>query len=204
MKSRSVKRNAKNARKTPFQKSRASYFRFACFNTSPLYYLRAWHRLCLMGHALEGIQESFFTGRLRPDPLPFYNICNICKPEEGWYGQPKYCYKKKIHVVLNQLCSSLWTSRSWFLFIYHFWHFLVGCTHATRKTANGGAIGPVVSPTSRYFRLRPLKSFALNVRSFRSHIISRFANYFLSWLTDIITGRPPSVSGVRCCWSLLL
>ena len=39
---------------------------------------------------------------------------NICKPEEGWYGQPKYCYKK-IHVVLNQLCSSLWTSRSWLL-----------------------------------------------------------------------------------------
>ena len=20
---------------------------------------------------------------------------NICKPEEGWYGQPKYCYKKQ-------------------------------------------------------------------------------------------------------------
>ena len=29
----------------PFPKSRASYFRFACFNTSALYYLRAWHRL---------------------------------------------------------------------------------------------------------------------------------------------------------------
>ena len=26
-------------------RSRASYFRFARFNTSPLYYLRAWHRL---------------------------------------------------------------------------------------------------------------------------------------------------------------
>ena len=24
--------------------------------------------------------------------------------------QPKYCYEKTIHVVLNQLCSSLWTS----------------------------------------------------------------------------------------------
>ena len=21
--------------------------------------------------------------------------CNICKPEEGWYGQLKYCYKKQ-------------------------------------------------------------------------------------------------------------
>ena len=26
--------------------------------------------------------------------------CNICKPEEGWYGQPKYCYEKTIHVFL--------------------------------------------------------------------------------------------------------
>ena len=44
VKSRSVKRNAKNAT-APFLKSRASYFRFARFNTSALYYLRAWHRL---------------------------------------------------------------------------------------------------------------------------------------------------------------
>ena len=29
----------------PFPKSCASYFRFARFNTFPLYYLRAWHRL---------------------------------------------------------------------------------------------------------------------------------------------------------------
>ena len=27
----------------------ASYFRFARFNTFPLYYLRAWHRLCRKG-----------------------------------------------------------------------------------------------------------------------------------------------------------
>ena len=46
---------------------------------------------------------------------------------------------------------------------------------------------PVVSPTSRYFRQRPLKSFTLlNVRSFRSRVIRCFANDFLSWLTDII------------------
>ena len=34
------------------------------------------------------------------DILHLYNIVigkfsNICKPEEGWYGQPKYCYKKQ-------------------------------------------------------------------------------------------------------------
>ena len=29
------------------------------------------------------------------------NNSDICKPEEGWYGQqPKYCYEKIIHVVL--------------------------------------------------------------------------------------------------------
>ena len=57
-KSRSVKRNAKNllglgrdraaifpAATAPFPKSCASYFRFVRFNTFPLYYLRAWHRL---------------------------------------------------------------------------------------------------------------------------------------------------------------
>ena len=31
----------------PFPKSCAFYFRFARFNTFPLYYLRAWHRLSL-------------------------------------------------------------------------------------------------------------------------------------------------------------
>ena len=25
---------------------------------------------------------------------------NICKPEDGWYGQPKYCHEKAIHVVM--------------------------------------------------------------------------------------------------------
>ena len=33
----------------PFPKSRASSFRFACFNTTALYYLRAWHRLTKNG-----------------------------------------------------------------------------------------------------------------------------------------------------------
>ena len=56
--SRSVIRNAKNAwglekqgggqaATAPFPKLCVSYFRFACFDTFPLYYLRAWHRLPL-------------------------------------------------------------------------------------------------------------------------------------------------------------
>ena len=24
-----------------------------------------------------------------------FKFSNICKPEEGWFGQPKYCYKKQ-------------------------------------------------------------------------------------------------------------
>ena len=65
-------------------------------------------------------------------PLPFiatfsiliilwllHKFSNICTPEEGWYGQPKYCYKKTIHVVMNQLCSSLWTSHLWFIFFFN-------------------------------------------------------------------------------------
>ena len=46
--SRSVIRKAKNERglgRDRAAKSCASYFRFARFNTFPLYYLRAWHRL---------------------------------------------------------------------------------------------------------------------------------------------------------------
>ena len=48
--SRSVIRNAKNARglgRDPFPESCPSYFRFARFNTFPLYYLRTWHRLSI-------------------------------------------------------------------------------------------------------------------------------------------------------------
>ena len=60
--SRSVIRKAKNARglgrdravspifpaaTAPFPKSCASYFHLVRFNTFPLYYLRAWHRLVL-------------------------------------------------------------------------------------------------------------------------------------------------------------
>ena len=36
----------------PFPKSCASYFRFARFNTFPLYYLRAWHRLYMVLHGV--------------------------------------------------------------------------------------------------------------------------------------------------------
>ena len=43
----------------PFPKSRASYFRFARFNMSPLYYLRAWHRL-IRRENLEDVFELAF------------------------------------------------------------------------------------------------------------------------------------------------
>ena len=30
-----------------------------------------------------------------------HKLSNICKPEEGWYGQPKYCYKKQYTLFLQ-------------------------------------------------------------------------------------------------------
>jgi len=57
----------------PFPKSRASYFRFARFNTSALYYLRAWHRL----H-----RPSFLFDC-------FVNISATCKNFLGkWFAAP--------------------------------------------------------------------------------------------------------------------
>ena len=39
----------------------------------------------------------------------------ICKPEEGWYSQPKYSSVMKNNTRCSDLlCSSLWTSRFWF------------------------------------------------------------------------------------------
>ena len=41
------------------------------------------------------------------DILHLYNIVivhkfsNICKPEEGWYGQLKYCYKKQYTLFVS-------------------------------------------------------------------------------------------------------
>ena len=35
--------------------------------------------------------------------IVFNNICNICKPEEGWYGQLKYCYKNNTRCFKSAL-----------------------------------------------------------------------------------------------------
>ena len=51
----------------PFPKSCPSYFRFARFNTSPLYYLRAWHRLTLTQthqSANQSAYLSYFTQQI--------------------------------------------------------------------------------------------------------------------------------------------
>ena len=80
-------------------------------------------------HAICLSQDSFAYNESRHDSYPqfsrsplyrnawdharhclLHKFSNICKPEEGWYGQAKYCYKKTIHVVMNQFSSSLWAS----------------------------------------------------------------------------------------------
>ena len=75
VKSRSVKRRKKKCEKRaeagerhfsrrhrPFSKSRASYFRSARFDTSPPYYLRAWHRLMesrILGFGIRNTVKEF-------------------------------------------------------------------------------------------------------------------------------------------------
>ena len=54
----------------PFPKSCASYFRFARFNTFPLYYLRAWHRL--------GLPWLWEYGSLSPTAKS-----SLCREEAG-------------------------------------------------------------------------------------------------------------------------
>ena len=36
-----------------------------------------------------------------------HKFSNICKPEEGWYGQPKYCYKNNTRCFKSALQQSL-------------------------------------------------------------------------------------------------
>ena len=69
----------------------------------------------LCRHAIQSVCVCHMNCLYTVSLLLHIKISNICKPEEGWYGQSKYCYKKTIHVVMNQLCSSLWTSRFWFI-----------------------------------------------------------------------------------------
>ena len=59
---------------------------------------------CVVRHFRLFLLNNFYC-----DILHLYNIVwflhkfsNICKPEEGWYGQPKYCHEKAIHVVLGR------------------------------------------------------------------------------------------------------
>ena len=79
--SSSVIRNAKNARglgrdTAPFPKSCASYFRFARFNTFPLYYLRAWHKSC----------ASYFRfARFNTFPLYYLRAWHRLTHESHWY-----------------------------------------------------------------------------------------------------------------------
>ena len=76
----------------PFPKSCASYFRFARFNTFPLYYLRVWHRLQLVW---KGETKTKQTTKERakgsrdlslPSPRPFFlplGFLSASEPERG-------------------------------------------------------------------------------------------------------------------------
>ena len=73
--------------------------------------------LCVVRHFRRSLLNNLYCDilHLYSIVIAIHKFSNICKPEEGWYRQPKYCYEKTTHVVLNQLCSSLWTSRFWLI-----------------------------------------------------------------------------------------
>ena len=41
-------------------------------------------------------------------------VTSVNLEKAGMASRNNVMFKKTIHVVLNQLCSSLWTSRSWY------------------------------------------------------------------------------------------
>ena len=57
---------------------------------------------CFVRHFRLSLLNNFYYDILHLYNIVFLNhkFSNICKNEEGWYGQPKYCYEKTIHVVL--------------------------------------------------------------------------------------------------------
>ena len=77
----------------PFPKLCASYFRFAHFNTFPLYYLRAWHRLPLNYRGIVGantneVQETIIlysarievlTGGIVAKVMVVHSVCKAHK-----------------------------------------------------------------------------------------------------------------------------
>ena len=59
------------------------------FKSHSLIYQMRHLRLSLLNNFYCGILHLYILGFL-------HKVSNICKPEEGWYGQPTYCYKKRI------------------------------------------------------------------------------------------------------------
>ena len=83
-----------------------SFKRESVYDRICLVYL-CWRVSDLFFHILSIFPFQFLCFTSFP-PLPFiatlsiyiilwllHKFSNICKPEEGWYGQPKYCYKKQ-------------------------------------------------------------------------------------------------------------
>ena len=86
----------------PFPKSRPSYFRFAPFNTCPLYYLRAWHRLAqyrLFRHC------SYHTCQ---SAIPL-NVC-LLLPWQIWSGKLSITSMRQWK-VLDGKSGMLWRQR---------------------------------------------------------------------------------------------
>ena len=64
------------------------------FNAFMKFIAKSTYRL--LKRPLKKIDRNTRTRKTPPSELPgTQNAHYICKPEEGWYGQPKSCYKKQ-------------------------------------------------------------------------------------------------------------
>ena len=83
----------------------------------------------------------------------FYKLVTS-KPEEGWFGQPKYCFK---YIMLCQPCSSLWLL---IVFIFQIWLIrspLRSNVQSSRIFVHGFAVSDLVCSTL-HFRTFPTSS----------------------------------------------
>ena len=92
----------------PFPKSCASYFRFARFNTFPLYYLRAWHRLMTcMSHC------NLINYKILACLICGHDVCpSCCRPSPGDQELTETGLKPGFRQVHNTYISCNWSHAS--------------------------------------------------------------------------------------------
>ena len=98
------------------------------------------------------------------DILHLYNIVkfsNICKPEEGWYGQPKYGYKKQYIYLVHALLLLMFLSVAVFCEMGR-WAEIIRCTNRSDLSRLGSwwaFYSPIAHPPAHNTPCFPLSKF---------------------------------------------